>query len=544
MSTERFLISSERISVLSNKADIDFCGDLCDFCSLEATDDFDLVSSRRMENTEVYEHDYCRQGGDRLVPFMTATDHIAKDGDAFVRVFEGCDTLKMTLNIRSDIDYETLSDYPIGDVLCDCIYMHSPKGKGLLAIAFGDAVFKGGKGEMRVSGSGGIMLVLGNKHTAVRTASSLIRSINRSQKLAQKREIFPDAVGVGSYQSFIESSVSFLRRFYKNQKHPMSDALYFAIRAFCALGLYSDAKNALCFFRDRFKTAGHFENVFGQNEFFADSGASAYFLLSAEEYFSCTHDSALLKSLLPLIDFAVKSQIRQSRHSLMHPSGSEREFLSGRLPGSNLHCASARSTLLYNRSLLSAANLLSDEKELFTDCAKKSCEAFKASFITEIGARSFASCPEFDRKTRFKAGFCDKCASQGRFVIEILERKGDMRYLCDKCFADEMHRGTSTAPQKADTDILLPYDRCLLFASGYITDDIASLFDRLISDNELDALCILLLHCAKNKLPITESMTEMLFRKMGSDSLLFDGSAASAKANAILCEALARYFKT
>ncbi len=463
-----------------------------------------------------------------------------------MRTFEGCDTLKLTLNVKPDIDYEMLLGYPIGDVLCDCICMHSKESQDLLAVTFGDVAFKGGRREMLVSGNGGIMLVLGKKHGAVRTASSLMRTLTRSQKLTKKREICPDIIGdgIGTYRSFIESSVSFLRHFHTNQKHPTAEELYFAVRAFCALGLYSDAKNALCHFRDRFELAGHFENTFGDIGFFPNVGAVSYFLLSADEYFSCTHDTSLLKGLLPMIDFAAKAEIRESRCSLMHPPGCEREFLSGRLPAANLHYASARSTILFERSLIAASHLLPDEKALFADCAKKAEKALEASFITESGAKSFALCAEFNRKTRFKAGFCDKCASNGRFVIEMLERKSDMRYLCDKCFADEMRDGTNISPQKADTDILLPYDRCLLIALGHIGDDIASLADELISNDELDAFGILLLHAAKNKLPIAESMTEMLFRKMGSDALLFDKSAALVNANAMLCEALARYFKT
>jgi len=120
------------------------------------------------------------------------------------------------------------------------------------------------------------------------------------------------------------------------------------------MGYFDEARDILKFYWDIWKRSGYIRNaqaigipgVFHQHEN-DEVEITGYLIIQAFDYLEKTKDTALVKEIFPLLEWAWSAQKRNLIRGMLPFNGDETYVAGGILPRSALNDGSAESTLLF-----------------------------------------------------------------------------------------------------------------------------------------------------------------------------------------------------
>ncbi len=262
----------------------------------------------------------------------------------------------------------------------------------------------------------------------------------------------------------------------KSRSQPYADisVQYYCLRAFLAFGSPLQAKKILDFIMKKFilhNDINAFEcvggDIYRQSAGTGHAATPAYCILMVFEYFKFSGDKDYLVTLLPMLKYAIRIQIKNACGDLMVSDGCESAILNGYITNKVAYADSMRNTLLYIESLkamlyiIDALSCKIINRAVIDKAVQRSIIAFSETFI-DNGFRSYAGRSRKIHRERFRYGICDSCGDKiYPRIIAFLERCDD-EYLCRSCYNKIPFLITETDPSVFDktiiSDILLiPY---------------------------------------------------------------------------------------
>ena len=223
---------------------------------------------------------------------------------------------------------------------------------------------------------------------------------------------------------------------------------YGVSRGFLAMGYFDEARDILKFYWDIWKRSGYIRNaqaigipgVFHQHEN-DEVEITGYLIIQAFDYLEKTKDTAFVKEIFPMLEWAWSAQKRNLVRGMLPFNGDETYVAGGILPRSALNDGSAESTLLF---LEAGKRLMSfiEENDIWepgvTERNKVLIMTTGASFPDNfiLNRKIMANNPSrmtIEEMPAFRHGFC--AGAHG--VLET--RKDDNgNYLCPKCIAESL----------------------------------------------------------------------------------------------------------
>lgn len=221
---------------------------------------------------------------------------------------------------------------------------------------------------------------------------------------------------------------------------------YGVSRGFLAMGYFEEARKILDFYWDIWKDFGYIRNaqaigipgIFHQHEN-DEVEITGYLIIQAFDYLKKTNDTAFVKEIFPMLEWAWQVQKNNLKKGMLPFNGDETYVAGGILPRSALNDGSAEATFLF---IESGNYLLSfiEENRLWDAAAIESNRAvidstktaFHYNFISDN--QIMANNPSrmtIEEMPPFRHGFC--AGSHG-----VLETRKDENgnYLCPKCIAE------------------------------------------------------------------------------------------------------------
>lgn len=132
---------------------------------------------------------------------------------------------------------------------------------------------------------------------------------------------------------------------------------YGVARGFLSLGYYEEARKILEYYRKVFQTFGVIHNaqapgipgMFHQHE---NDGVeiTGYLIIQAFDYLKATHDTAFIRSVLPMLEWAWRAQVKNLRKNMLPFNGDETYIAGGLVPRTVLNDGSSEATMLFIES--------------------------------------------------------------------------------------------------------------------------------------------------------------------------------------------------
>lgn len=493
LTREEHLISNGIIRVHGSLVDIfsvRYPDSSYSFCALNAVPGSPgEIISRRAPGSSMFEYKYLAERAgiiafERAFAYLIASDFTVRGKAVFIRRFHGFGTAELRLTALIGVTRRIVYDYDIAGEKCDCVIMTAPDGGQMLLALCGDIRFNAE--DMLISvlaGKSALIFSAGRIDTAVKNACAALSGIERlaykagaaDPRISAMRLCSPDDCLSRRAVRFIEDAALLIlgavggsgAADFRESDGVIASEQYFCIRALLAAGLHAEAKRILYYFAARFASTGEIENVSGEKVYFSGSGAPAFIILAAGDYLRLSGDKSAFDRLAPMLRHAAEIQISSSRGGLCRSTGGEKAFRYGWAPPEMVYAASARSTMLFIRSLEVCAELFPADAAKYKSAALRARSAFESAFVRGNQLYSFSRCAAFDRRSRFRAGYCEVCGG-GMYPSrpDILERLADGRYVCVKCYGSA---GTAvkTEPPASDYDIALSFDRVLALYTGF-----------------------------------------------------------------------------
>ena len=221
---------------------------------------------------------------------------------------------------------------------------------------------------------------------------------------------------------------------------------YGVSRGFLAMGYFEEARKILNFYWDIWKDFGYIHNaqaigipgIFHQHEN-DEVEITGYLIIQAFDYLKKTKDTAFVKEIFPMLEWAWQVQKNNLKKGMLPFNGDETYVAGGILPRNALNDGSAEATFLF---IESGSYLLSfiDENRLWDAAVIESNRAvmdstriaFHHNFLSDN--QIMANNPSrvtIEEMPAFRHGFC--AGSHG-----VLETRKDENgnYLCPKCIAE------------------------------------------------------------------------------------------------------------
>ncbi len=220
---------------------------------------------------------------------------------------------------------------------------------------------------------------------------------------------------------------------------------YGVAKGMLALGMINEAKEALEFRINKFKTFGNLKNAESMGTDCArhihendDVEQTGYIILQARDYFNKTGDIKFIKNLFPMLEWCWKVQLKHLANGSLPFNGDETYVAGGFFPRSGLLHGSADSTLVFiegGKWLVNWAEKNDVWKKDFVDEQLKIIEETKKSWRNLFFDKNkiYANSPEresFINPPRFRNGVCEnRCPWFG-----WTQRTKNGRYQCPHCF--------------------------------------------------------------------------------------------------------------
>lgn len=221
---------------------------------------------------------------------------------------------------------------------------------------------------------------------------------------------------------------------------------YGVSRGFLAMGYFEEARDILKFYWDIWKDFGYIHNaqaigipgIFHQHEN-DEVEITGYLIIQAFDYLEKTKDTAFVKEIFPMLEWAWNAQKKNLVSGMLPFNGDETYVAGGILPRSALNDGSAEATLLFleagkrlmpfiEQNQLWEGEMLERNKALI----HSTVATYPDNFI--LNRQIVANNPSrmtIEEMPAFRHGFC--AGSHG--VLET--RKDDNgNYLCPKCIAE------------------------------------------------------------------------------------------------------------
>ncbi len=225
---------------------------------------------------------------------------------------------------------------------------------------------------------------------------------------------------------------------------------YGVSRCLLALGYYKEAGNILNYYWNIFRRKGVLHNAQGigidafhlaEND---DVEITAYLIIQSFDYLFATKDTAFVKKIFPMLDWAWKSQTKNLFKYMLPFNGDETYVAGGVLPRNTLNDGSAEATMLFIRAGILLLPFIGKYKlwskatiNINRIILKKTEEHYNKNFLvngllaTNNPARTIGlKLPEF------RYGVCEELGKvPGCEFFGWTQKTKNNRYLCPVCFA-------------------------------------------------------------------------------------------------------------
>lgn len=221
---------------------------------------------------------------------------------------------------------------------------------------------------------------------------------------------------------------------------------YGVSRGFLAMGYFEEARKILNFYWDIWKDVGYIRNaqaigipgIFHQHEN-DEVEITGYLIIQAFDYLKKTNDTAFVKEIFPMLEWAWQMQKNNLKKGMLPFNGDETYVAGGILPRSALNDGSAEATFLFIESGSYLLSFIEENRLWDTDTIESNRAvmdsarmAFHHNFISnnQIMANN-PSRMTIEEMPAFRHGFC--AGSHG-----VLETRKDENgnYLCPRCIAE------------------------------------------------------------------------------------------------------------
>ncbi|MHB1152771.1 MAG: hypothetical protein ACYCWE_18735 [Eubacteriales bacterium] len=446
--------------------------------------------------------------------FIRFTDHVDRMHNVFVRRFNAIQTLTFKLIIPPYVRVYYNELYQLSGKNYNCATFIIRDGTAsageqrLVCVLDGDVSFNTADNEICIkTGSGNIIMAAGTPDKAVRNAVFIInkydQSFDRTRLYyfeylsrfhafnpAENEKLMTKALTVlESAAVFLKSMQSADGGVIKSMSKPFADMSeqYTILRAFLALGCRTEAKSIIEFMLKKYTYFGDIKafestgsDLFRENSLAEYAAVPAYILLSAAAYLKSAGDKNLIITLVPMLNHAAETQIKNIRGGLMISDGCEPAIICGYSTHKAAYTVSARNTLLYIESLKAMSyisetiNLEIINSESAEKAIKRAENAFSETF-GKTGFKSYAKFPDGMRRERFRYGICDMCGDKFYPRINVVLERYEDSYLCERCYNKGPFPVITEAPEINDdivtADILTaPYLGCNIVKKETILD--------------------------------------------------------------------------
>ena len=235
---------------------------------------------------------------------------------------------------------------------------------------------------------------------------------------------------------------------------------YGVSRCLLKLGYYEEARAILDFYFRIWQRKGTLHNAqgIGVDAFHIHENdeveITGYLIIQAFDYYAKTKDAAFLNKIMPMLEWAWKSQVKNLIKDMLPFNGDETYIAGGILPRTTLMDGSAEATLLFIKS---GAQLLPWIKkyQLWSDTTilnnrnilQRVTDQYAQHFIEEgklltNNPRRMEGVPY----PAFRHGVCESIGAPGCAVFGWTQRTANNRYLCPHCYVTQVL--PSVKPQK------------------------------------------------------------------------------------------------
>jgi hypothetical protein len=217
---------------------------------------------------------------------------------------------------------------------------------------------------------------------------------------------------------------------------------YGVARCLLKLGLYDHAKAILAYYFGLWEKYGKISNaqspgldgVFHRHEN-DKSEITGYLIIQAFDYWDASGDTDFLKHILPMLKWALQSQIEYLAGGMLPFNGDETYVAGGMLPRSVLNDGSAEATLLFitgGRRLLNFIGKFDDwsKQQELVKIVEETANTYLINFVKD--SRLITNNPKRKSLTELpdcRHGVCESCSAFGWTF-----RSENDRYLCMTCF--------------------------------------------------------------------------------------------------------------
>jgi hypothetical protein len=269
--------------------------------------------------------------------------------------------------------------------------------------------------------------------------------------------------------------------------------MYGDFRGLMALGCVPEARGILDFYRRVFERHGvvHNAQAMGTDSAFHvhendDVELTGYLILQSLQYLEATGDREHFKTLVPMLDWAMRAQLSQL-HCGMLPFNGDETYIAGHiLPRTLMNHGSFEATLLM---LAGARYLKLRPKAPWARGAKEALADARARFEANFkrgDAYAANSLLRLDglREPEFRHGVCLECGD-----FRWLRRVDEGVYACPACAA----RGVRTAPLREEfflksTTLMAPYVHSDLLPKSYVAAEAAKYLAQYRATGRLPSL--------------------------------------------------------
>jgi hypothetical protein len=244
-------------------------------------------------------------------------------------------------------------------------------------------------------------------------------------------------------------------------------------RGLLALGYTSEVRAILQFWLEKFRLFGNLLNAEGMGNGSArllftndEVEIPAYVILNCFNYYECTGDEAMLREMIPVMEWALEVQLGHLCEGMTEFSGDETYIAGGTYPAHKMYQGSAESTLLFitgsekliawveNKHIWNIAKL-ERYKEIVSDVKMKYRKNFMSNgklFVNQPLRETIAG------KPRFRFSFCEAHdAEQKSPIMAWTELDGSGFYKCPDCHTKVMpHRKWDDTRYELNSVYLVP----------------------------------------------------------------------------------------
>ncbi len=239
---------------------------------------------------------------------------------------------------------------------------------------------------------------------------------------------------------------------------------YGAFRGLIAMGLYKEAQQTLNFFYDVWKENGFIRNAQAigfpglfhchEND---EVEITGYLMVQAFQYYAKTKDAVFVEKIMPMLEWAMKVQIRNLIDGMLPFNGDETYIAGGVLPRKVMYNGSADATLLFIEGSSRLMNFvrerklwdekrIQDNQNIIEDCISR----YRANFFrngilyaNNIERESKVSYPET------RSGVCLHPDHPVSYHVKLYHFKGPL-YFCADCMKKDNSRVQVPEPEVFD----------------------------------------------------------------------------------------------